>query len=87
MYTVLNALSEYTFYISTNITSYTFLIVFKIVESLQCILKCSKNIAGRTLHMQIIRDIFNATEKMLSSGKEFYFYLIPTPSKSVLWSF
>ena len=37
---VLNTLWEYThFYISKNITSYTFLIVFKIVESCQCILK------------------------------------------------
>ena len=36
MYKVLNTLSEYTyFYISKNITSYTFLVVFKIVESLQ----------------------------------------------------
>ena len=40
MYSVLNTLSEYTyFYISKNITSYTFLLVLKIVESLQCILK------------------------------------------------
>ena len=40
MYSVLNALSEYTyFYISKNITLYTFLLDFKIVESLQCILK------------------------------------------------
>ena len=40
MYSVLNALSEYTyFYISKNITSHTFLIVLKIVESRQCILK------------------------------------------------
>ena len=40
MYSVLNTLSEYTYvYISKNITSYTFLLVFKIVESLQCILK------------------------------------------------
>ena len=40
MYSVLNTLSEYTyFYISKNITSYTFLLVFKIAESLQCILK------------------------------------------------
>ena len=35
----MNTLSEYIyFYISENITSYTFLLVFKIVESLQCIL-------------------------------------------------
>ena len=40
MYSVLSTLSEYTyFYISKNITSYTFFPVFKIVESLQCILK------------------------------------------------
>ena len=39
MYSVLNTLSEYTFfYISKNITSYTFLLIFKIVESLPCIL-------------------------------------------------
>ena len=40
MYSVLNTLSEYTYFcISKNITSYTFLLVFKIVESLQCIFK------------------------------------------------
>ena len=39
MYSVLNTLSKYTyFYISKNITSYTFSLVSKIVESLQCIL-------------------------------------------------
>ena len=39
MSSVLNKLSEYKyFYISKNITSYTLLVVFKIVESLQCIL-------------------------------------------------
>ena len=38
MYSVLNMLSEYSyFYISENITSYKFLLVFKIVESFQCI--------------------------------------------------
>ena len=36
----LNTLSEYIyFYILKNITSYTFLHVFKIIESLHCILK------------------------------------------------
>ena len=40
MHSVLKTLSEYTyFYISKNNTSDTFLLVFKIVESLQCILK------------------------------------------------
>ena len=40
MYIALNTLSVYAyFYISKNITSYTFLLTFKTVESLQCILK------------------------------------------------
>ena len=40
MYTVLSTLSEYIyFYTSKHITSYTYLLIFKIVESLQCILK------------------------------------------------
>ena len=44
MYNVLNTLSEYTyFYISKNITSYTFLLVLKIDESLHCILKNKYN--------------------------------------------
>ena len=38
MYSVLNTLLQYTyFYISKNITSYTFLLVFKIVVSLHCV--------------------------------------------------
>ena len=40
MYSVLNNLSEYTYsYIDKNITSYSFLLAFKIVKSLQCIIK------------------------------------------------
>ena len=40
MYIVFNTLAKYIyFYISKNITSYSFLLVFKIVKSLQCILK------------------------------------------------
>ena len=40
IYSVLNKLSEYKyFYIWKNITSYTFLSVFKIAKGLQCILK------------------------------------------------
>ena len=40
MYSVLNTPSEYTYlYTSKNVSSYTSLIVFKIVESLQCIVK------------------------------------------------
>ena len=41
---IINTLSEYTyFYISKNITSYTFLLVLKIDESLHCILKNKYN--------------------------------------------
>ena len=48
MYSVLDTLSEYTyFYILKNITSYTFLLVFKIVESPQCILECVKEFLHR----------------------------------------
>ena len=37
MYSVLNTLSEYTyFYITKDITSYTFSLVFKIVKSYHC---------------------------------------------------
>ena len=40
MYSVLNTLSEYTYcYTSKSTASYTFLIVLKIFESSQCILK------------------------------------------------
>ena len=43
MYIVLNTLLEYTnFYISKNIASYTFLLVFKIVKILQYILRLIK---------------------------------------------
>ena len=41
---VSNTLSEYTyFYMSKKFTSYTFLLLFKIIESLQCILNGKKN--------------------------------------------
>ena len=44
MYSALNILSEYTyFYISKNITSYTFLLAFEIVKRLQCILNTEEN--------------------------------------------
>ena len=39
MYNILNVQSEYTyFYITKNVTTYSFLVVSKIVESLQCVL-------------------------------------------------
>ena len=57
MYSVLNTLSEYTyFYISKNITSYTFLLVLKIDESLHCILKNKYNFTSyqKTFHIESI---------------------------------
>ena len=52
MYTVLNKLSEHNyFYISKNITSYTFSLVFKIVKSLQCILNRRKIKRGRRVSL------------------------------------
>ena len=64
MYGVLNTLSEYTYlYISKNITSYTFLLVFKIVESLQCILKLIKlsaNVVDKYLTSIINLDILQS---------------------------
>ena len=45
MHGVLNTLSEYTYFcISKKFTSYTFLFVFKIVKSFQCILKLCKEV-------------------------------------------
>ena len=66
--------SEYTyFYISKNITSYTFLLVFKIVESLQCILNNSvqsrmTNISRNVCTVMIFRNIeisYYVREKVL----------------------
>ena len=58
----LNTLLENTcFYISKNITSSTFFLVFKIVESLQCILK--------SLHLQFITSA-------APQAREFYFNLV-----------
>ena len=49
MYSVLNTLLEYTyFYISKDITSYTFLRVYKIVENLQHVLKDKRTVIGRS---------------------------------------
>ena len=48
MYSVLNTLSE-------NLTLYTFLLVFKIVESLQCILKSNKYVS-RDILSNILKE-------------------------------
>ena len=59
MYSVLNTLAEYIyFYISKNITSYTFLTVVKVVEGLQCILKV-KFKATTTKRRKIKLKVFN----------------------------
>ena len=51
MYSVLNKLSEYIqFNISINITSYAFLLVVKIAESLQCILEVSSSVTEKILN-------------------------------------
>ena len=59
MYSVLNTLSEYTyFYISKSITSYTFLYVFKIVQSLQYILKCDTHSTQVHHSVDVLLDSF-----------------------------
>ena len=56
---VFYTLSEHTyFYISKNITSYTFLLVFKIIESLQCILKAIRLIFVTPKILQFARVLF-----------------------------
>ena len=51
MYSALNTLSKYTyFYVSKNITSYTFLLVFKIFKSLQYILKIQQILGSYELN-------------------------------------
>ena len=55
MYSVLNVLSEYTyFYISKSITPYTFLLVFKIVERLQCILKFKGSFLSEDIWISVL---------------------------------
>ena len=55
MYNVLNTFLEYTyFYTSENITSYAFLLVVKIAESLQCILE-QRKLARKNLRVKIPR--------------------------------
>ena len=58
MYSVLHTLSEYTYFcISKNITSYTFLYGFKIVESLQCILKQREVLLSNTDHSNLMLKV------------------------------
>ena len=47
----LNTISEYRyFYISKNMTLYTFLLVFKIAKSLQCIVKSDLNMENLNMN-------------------------------------
>ena len=81
MFSVLNTLSEYTFfYISKNISSYTFLIVFKIIESLQCILKAvyplgcrniSKLLNGQNAHSRFKPH----RKKQINEYEDFFIYV------------
>ena len=68
MYSVLNRLSE--FYISKNITSYTFLLVFKIVESLQCILNLTKIKAIEQYLFKVNNKNFRAVPMDIAVGFE-----------------
>ena len=75
MFSALNTLSEYVyFYISKNIISYIFYIAFKIVESLQCILK----LKVRTAFVSIFGKGYVSYANILpndvtASGKSFIF--------------
>ena len=60
MYSALNTLSEYTyFYISKNIISVTFLLVFKIVESLQFIHKANNSVYIARPYLPIFLTVYN----------------------------
>ena len=63
MYSVLNTLSEYTcLYISKNITSCIFLLVFEIVEYLQCILKFVLIIFYKVIFKKIWKELLNTSK-------------------------
>ena len=67
MYSVLTTLSEYTyFYISKNLTSFIFLLVFKMVESHQCIVKAKKASAplSKTINNSILKGVFPIEAKI-----------------------
>ena len=63
MYSVLNTLSEYTcLYISKNITSCIFLLVFEIFEYLQCILKFVLIIFYKVIFKKIWKELLNTSK-------------------------
>ena len=63
----MNTLSEYTyFYIHKNITSYTFLLIFKIVERLQSILNTKQNTVKERIHLLLF---IKCIKKKLLKGK------------------
>ena len=75
---VLNTRSEYTcFYISKNITSYTFLLVFKVSKSLQCILKQVGNLMpllpwiAKTEFSEVLTKLSNAFLNDIGEGNDF----------------
>ena len=82
MYTVLywiNFQNIHNFTYQKNITSYTFLLVFKIVESLPCILKVKKSENGHTLFR-----ILSQTKPSNSSVTLFVVQLLGNVSGDVL---
>ena len=82
MYTVLywiNFQNIHNFTYQKNITSYTFLLVFKIVESLPCILKVKKSENGHTLFR-----ILSQTKPSNSSVTLFAVQLLGRVSRDVL---
>ena len=69
MYSVMNTLSEYTYFCkSESITCTLLLIVFKIVESLQIRRKPEKNICDNKTFWKIVKPILS--KKKLSPTKE-----------------
>ena len=84
MYSVLNTPSEYVYlYISRNITSHTFLLVFKIVESLQCILKASLKIRRYRVSCNGVFHSFHK-EKYLKLSVNVQNYFVISEMKAIL---
>ena len=83
MYSVLNTLSEHPyFYISKNITSYTFLLLFKIVESFQCILKSSKKICEEVQGFLFYCELYTITSFLMKKHGVILFKKVFFPETS-----
>ena len=83
MHSVLNTLSEYTyFYKSKNITSYMLLLTLKLVESLQCILNYEHFWRGdeRPLKQNYLHSITSPTWNLAN-----YSNILSSQEKSLRW--